>query len=146
MGKPIVPVICLVIGMAFKIAISYTLTAIPEINVIGSALGTVTAYFVAAMLELIYIKKAMNMKLSVKTFFIKPLIIVLIMFISVKLSYSFMVGMLGNTLSTVVSIAIGGIIYIIFTIALGGIRKKELLSMPKGDKVYKVLKKLKLMK
>ncbi|MFR0019402.1 putative polysaccharide biosynthesis protein [Paraclostridium bifermentans] len=146
MGKPIVPVICLVIGMAFKIAISYTLTAIPEINVIGSALGTVTAYFVAAMLELIYIKKAMNMRLSVKTFFIKPLIIVLIMFISVKLSYSFMVGMLGNTLSTVVSIAIGGIIYIIFTIALGGIRKKELLSMPKGDKVYKVLKKLKLMK
>ena len=146
MGKPIVPVICLVIGMAFKIAISYTLTAIPEINVIGSALGTVTAYFVAAMLELIYIKKAMNMKLSVKTFFIKPLIIVLIMFISVKLSYSFMVGMLGNTLSTVVSIAIGGIIYIIFTIALGGIRKKELLSMPKGDKVYKVLKKIKLMK
>ncbi|MBZ6007030.1 polysaccharide biosynthesis protein [Paraclostridium bifermentans] len=146
MGKPMVPVICLVIGMAFKIAISYTLTAIPEINVIGSALGTVTAYFVAAMLELIYIKKAMNMRLSVKTFFIKPLIIVLIMFISVKLSYSFMVGMLGNTLSTVVSIAIGGIIYIIFTIALGGIRKKELLSMPKGDKVYKVLKKLKLMK
>lgn len=146
MGKPMVPVFCLVIGMAFKIAISYTLTAIPEINVIGSALGTVTAYFVAAMLELIYIKKAMNMRLSVKTFFIKPLIIVLIMFISVKLSYSFMVGMLGNTLSTVVSIAIGGIIYIIFTIALGGIRKKELLSMPKGDKVYKVLKKLKLMK
>ena len=146
MGKPIVPVICLVIGMVFKIAISYTLTAIPEINVIGSALGTVTAYFVAAMLELIYIKKAMNMRLSVKTFFIKPLIIVLIMFISVKLSYSFMIGMLGNTLSTAVSIAIGGIIYIIFTIALGGIRKKELLSMPKGDKVYKVLKKLKLMK
>ena len=41
MGKPMVPVIALVIGMIFKIVISYTLTAIPEINVLGSALGTV---------------------------------------------------------------------------------------------------------
>ena len=41
MGKPMIPVIALVIGMVFKIVISYTLTAIPEINVLGSALGTV---------------------------------------------------------------------------------------------------------
>ncbi|GAA0700379.1 polysaccharide biosynthesis protein [Paraclostridium ghonii] len=146
MGKPMVPVFCLVIGMACKIVISYTLTAIPEINVIGSALGTVTAYFVAAMLELNYIKKAMRMRLSVKTFFIKPLIIVLIMFVSVKLSYGIMIGMLGNTLSTLISMAIGGIVYLIATIGLGGIKKDELLNMPKGDKVYKVLRKLKLMK
>lgn len=146
MGKPMVPVFCLVIGMAFKIVISYTLTAIPEINVIGSALGTVTAYFVAAMLELNYIKKAMRMRLSVKTFFIKPLIIVLIMFVTVKLSYGIMIGMLGNTLSTLISMVIGGIVYVISTIGLGGIKKDELLNMPKGDKVYKVLRKLKLMK
>lgn len=146
MGKPMVPVFCLVIGMACKIVISYTLTAIPEINVIGSALGTVTAYFVAAMLELNYIKKAMRMRLSVKTFFIKPLIIVLIMFVSVKLSYGIMIGMLGNTLSTLISMTIGGIVYVIATIGLGGIKKDELLNMPKGDKVYKVLRKLKLMK
>ena len=63
MGKPMIPVICLAIGMIFKVVISYTLTAIPQINVIGSALGTVTAYFVAAILELIYIKKAIKMKL-----------------------------------------------------------------------------------
>lgn len=146
MGKPMVPVFCLVIGMACKIVISYTLTAIPEINVIGSALGTVTAYFVAAMLELNYIKKAMRMRLSVKTFFIKPLIIVFIMFVSVKLSYGIMIGMLGNTLSTLISMIIGGIVYVIATIGLGGIKKDELLNMPKGDKVYKVLRKLKLMK
>ena len=141
-----VPFICLVLGIASKIVISYTLTAIPEINVIGSALRTVTAYFLAAILELIYIKKAMNMKLPIKTFFIKPLIIVLIMFISVKLSYGFMIGIMGNALTTLVSIAIGIIVYVISTIVLGGIRKNEILSIPKGDRIYKVLRKLKLMK
>ncbi|WP_270647004.1 putative polysaccharide biosynthesis protein [Paeniclostridium hominis] len=146
MGKPMVPVICLVIGMVFKVVISYTLTAIPQINVIGSALGTLTAYFVASMLELIYIKKAMKMKLSKMEIFIKPLLIVITMFIVVKLSFTFIIGILGNTLSTILAIAIGAIVYILATFTLGGIKKEELLSMPKGDKVYKVLRKLKIMK
>ncbi|MEF9992110.1 MAG: polysaccharide biosynthesis C-terminal domain-containing protein, partial [Peptostreptococcaceae bacterium] len=146
MGKPMVPVICLAIGMIFKIGISYTLTAIPQINVIGSALGTVIAYFVAATLELIYIKKAMKMNLSKKQIFIKPLIIVTTMFIAVKLSFGLIIGILGNTLSTIIAIAIGAIVYVVATFTLGGIKKEELLNMPKGDKVYKVLRKLKLMK
>ena len=146
MGKPMVPVICLVIGMVFKVVISYTLTAIPQINVIGSALGTLTAYFVASMLELIYIKRAMKMKLSKMEFFINPLLIVITMFIAVKLSFTFIIGILGNTLSTILAIAIGAIVYILATFTLGGIKKEELLSMSKGDKVYKVLRKLKIMK
>ncbi len=145
MGKPMIPVICLVIGMAFKVVISYTLTAIPQINVIGSALGTVIAYFVAGTLELIYIKKAMRMKLSIKEFFIKPIIIVTTMFLIVKLSFGFMIGILGNTMATTLSIAIGAIVYVMATFVLGGIKKDELLSIPKGDKLYKILRKLKLM-
>ena len=42
-----IPVIALVVGMIFKIVISYTLTAIPSINIIGSGIGTVSAYVVA---------------------------------------------------------------------------------------------------
>lgn len=146
MGKPMIPVICLAIGMIFKVVISYTLTAIPQINVIGSALGTVTAYFVAAILELIYIKKAIKMKLSIKQFVIVPLVIVNIMFLSVKLSFGLTIEALGNNLSTVISICVGGVIYLIATLALGGIDKEELMNIPKGDKLYKVLRNLKLMK
>src|SRR3712207_1931849 len=133
MGKPMIPVICLAIGMIFKVVISYTLTAIPQINVIGSALGTVTAYFVAAILELIYIKKAIKMKLSIKQFVIVPLVIVNIMFLSVKLSFGLTIEALGNNLSTVISICVGGVIYLIATFALGGIDKEELLNIPKGE-------------
>lgn len=64
MGKPIVPVIALCVGMLCKIVISYTLTGIPDINVLGSAFGTVTAYFVAAMINLLYVKKHMNVNFS----------------------------------------------------------------------------------
>ncbi|MGL5314834.1 MAG: putative polysaccharide biosynthesis protein [Peptostreptococcaceae bacterium] len=146
MGKPMIPVIALVAGMAFKIGISYTLTVMPEINVLGSALGTVTAYFVAALIEIVYITKAMNMKFPIKEFVIRPLITVLTMFIVVKLGYGALEGSLGNSLATVISIGAGAVVYGVVLIFIGGIRKEEIMTMPKGDKIYKLLKKLNLMK
>ncbi|EPZ53493.1 stage V sporulation B domain protein [[Clostridium] sordellii ATCC 9714] len=68
------------------------------------------------------------------------------MFLSVKLSFGLTIEALGNNLSTVISICVGGVIYLIATLALGGIDKEELLNIPKGDKLYKVLRNLKLMK
>ena len=53
MGKPMIPVIALAIGMLFKIVISYVVTGIPSINVIGSGLGTLAAYFVASGIEFV---------------------------------------------------------------------------------------------
>lgn len=142
MGKPMIPVIALAVGMVFKVVISYTLTGIYDINVIGSALGTVVAYFIAAMINLIYVKKVMNIKFSKKEFFIKPLITVTTMFVVVKLSYGLVSKLLGNNIATLISIVIGGIVYVIVLLGLGGIRKEEILTMPKGEKIYKILKKL----
>lgn len=146
MGKPMIPVIALAVGMVFKVVISYTLTGIYDINVIGSALGTVVAYFIAAMINLIYVKKAMNIKFSKKEFFIKPLITVTTMFVVVKLSYGLVSKLLGNNIATLISIVIGGIVYGIVLLGLGGIRKEEILTMPKGEKIYKILKKLNFMR
>ena len=146
MGKPMVPVIALCVGMVFKIVISYTLTVMPEINVLGSALGTVTAYFIAAMIEIIYVRKAMNIKFPIKEFVIRPLITVLSMFIVVKLGYGLLEGILGNSLATVISIGVGAIVYGVVLILIGGIKKEEIMTMPKGEKLYTILKKLNLMK
>ena len=146
MGKPMVPVTALIIGMISKVAISYTLTVRPEINVLGSALGTVAAYMIAAGFEIHYVKKSMGVKFSKKEFVIKPLITVITMFIVVKLGYGLIEPMLGNTIATIISIAIGGITYIVVLLGIGGIRKDEMLTMPKGAKLYNMLKKLKLMR
>ncbi len=146
MGKPMIPVIALVVGMLFKIVISYTLTAIPSINVLGSAIGTVSAYLIAVLIELVCIKKAMGVKFPLKEFVIKPLITVITMFIAVKLSYGFIAAIVGGKLATLISIAIGGVVYGLVLIGIGGIKKEELLTMPKGDKLYKILRKLNLMK
>ena len=144
MGKPMVPVMALLVGMLFKVVISYTLTGIASVNIIGSGIGTVSAYAVASIIEFIYIKKHMQLKLSPKEFIIKPLLTVITMFVVVKLSYGVTVGFLGNALATLISISIGGIVYGL--VLIGGITKEELMSMPKGEKIYSILRKFKLMK
>ena len=146
MGKPMVPVMALLVGMLFKVVISYTLTGIASVNIIGSGIGTVSAYAVASIIEFIYIKKHMQLKLSPKEFIIKPLLTVITMFVVVKLSYGVTVGFLGNALATLISISIGGFVYGLVLLGIGGITKEELMSMPKGEKIYSILRKFKLMK
>ena len=86
------------------------------------------------------------MKFSKKEFLIKPLLTVITMFVVVKISYALAFKVLAsNTLSTLISIMIGGIVYVIVLLAIGGMRKEEILLMPKGEKIYRMLKKLKLM-
>jgi stage V sporulation protein B len=88
----------------------------------------------------------MGVKFPIKEFVIKPLITVITMFIAVKLSYGFIAAIVGGKLATLISIAIGGVVYGLVLIGIGGIKKEELLTMPKGDKLYKILRKLNLMK
>ena len=145
-GKPMVPVIGLLIGIVFKIGLTYTLTAMPEINIYGAAIGTVVAYLIAVVFELWYIRKHVGVKFPIKDIFIKPISMVVIMGVVVKLSYVLLVGMIGGKLSTVVSIGIGALIYLVVVFALGGITKDELIKLPKGEKVYKLLNKIKIMK
>lgn len=134
--------------MLFKIIISYSLTVIPEINVKGSGLGTVTAYAVASFIELYFVKKYMGVKFGKKEFIIKPLLTVATMFASVKLSYTLIANILGlgNTIGTIISIVIGAIVYVFVLLGLGGISKDEMLMLPKGNKIYSFLRKRNIMR
>lgn len=146
MGKPMIPVIALLVGMGSKVIISYILTAMPEINILGSAIGTVSAYLIAVIFELMYLVNIMKIKFPIKEFFIKPLITVLTMFFVVKLSYYGISLVLGGKIATVLSILVGATVYGVVIILIGGIKKEEVLTMPKGEKIYKILRKLNLMK
>ncbi|MGL5329968.1 MAG: putative polysaccharide biosynthesis protein, partial [Peptostreptococcaceae bacterium] len=64
----------------------------------------------------------------------------------VKLSYMLVSGFLGNSISTVISIAIGAVVYGLVLLGIGGINKEEILLLPKGEKLYKVLRKLNLVR
>ena len=145
LGKPDIPVRNLVIGAVFKFMVTYVLTGIPELNVKGAAIGTVIAYLIAFLLNLIAIKKETKAIFPVDEFLIRPLLSVGTMGLVVYILYGQLYKFLGNSISTIVSIAIGGLVYGIMLLKTRTIVQEDFDLLPGGKKLAEVLHKLRLM-
>ncbi len=146
LGKPIIPAINLFIGAGVKVILSYTLTAIPSINIHGAAISTVVAFAIAALLDLIFVIKYSKVRLSFKNIFLKPFLSALGMSIAAIFTYSGLINILGNRFSTIIAIGMGGLVYAILLIITGSITSEDLSLIPKGKKLGNKLDKFNLMK
>lgn len=146
LGRPLVPVVNLAIGAGVKVFLTYTLTGIKEINVKGAAISTVAAYFIAALLDLISIRKYTRLKFNIKEIFIKPLMASIGMSLVGKIIYVSFINTIGDKLSTIIAIIIAAISYFILLIVTGSLTYEDFNLLPKGDKIANKLIKLKLIK
>jgi len=146
LGKPHIPVVNLLIGAGFKLVITYVLTGIPQFNVKGAAVGTVFAYFIAYMLNMLSVKKETGVTFGFADFFLKPVLSAGTMGIIVLITYRQLVSYLGNSLTTVLAIGIGGLVYVIMLFKTSAITSEDLEVMPKGEKIINILVKLKLLR
>lgn len=136
-GKQMIPVRNLFIGSLFKIVITYVLTGIPSVNVKGAAAGTVCAYFIASMLNLMAVKKYTGTKINASLTYIKPAVSAIGMGAAVFAVYRLvmMTGIAGNSIATVLAIGCGVVVYAVLIFALNGITEEELYMLPKGKKI-----------
>lgn len=143
LGQPLIPAINLFIGAVVKTLLTYTLTVIPSVNIYGAAFSTVVAYGIAFVLNLIAVIKYSEIKFNFEYVFKKPLISAMGMGIVVKLVHTLVGGFLRNSLATLISIGIGGIVYIVLLLFTGALSDEDLKLLPKGDKLSNVLNKIK---
>ncbi|WP_026477293.1 putative polysaccharide biosynthesis protein [Alkaliphilus transvaalensis] len=146
LGKPFIPVRNLMIGAVVKFVLTYVLTGIPALNVKGAALGTVAAYLVAALLNFIEVKRRTEAKFNIVQFIVKPVVSVALMAAVVSASYMVLNPMIGNKLSTALSIGVGAAVYGIVLLVSGAITQEDFELLPKGQKIAKVLRKTGLLK
>lgn len=140
LGKPFVPVKNLFFGAIIKLILSYILIGIPEINVRGAAIATVVGYGLASILNVIYILRHTNIKFDIISVLIKPVVSVGVMTVVVKYMYQILNINLGNNISTLVSVMIGAIIYIIMLLVTRVITEEDFQLMPGGQKLYRMVK------
>ena len=144
-GKQMIPVRNLFIGVVMKFIVTWTLTAIPAINVLGAAIGTVVAYFIAATLDVMALKKYTAVKFSANMIFVKPLISAAVMgavaVVCYKLIYA---GTGSNGISTVISILVAIAVYGIMILKTKAVTREEVSNMPMGTKLVRICDKLKL--
>ena len=144
-GKQHLPVINLCIGVVVKCIVTWTLTAVPFINVKGAAIGSATAYLIAMTLDIIAIRKYSGVRFPLGLTIIKPLISALVMGAVVVLVYMGLNSLLGsNGTATLAAIFVGVIAYGLMVLRTKTIRREELLDVSFGRKLVSICDKLRL--
>lgn len=141
-GRVDLPVKLMSIGVIIKVVLNYTMVGIPEINIQGAGTGTLVCYAFISIAALYFLCKETHVVPNFVSVFIKPLIAAGFCAVSAFLSYQLLgkIG-LGGRMSTIVALAFAVLVYVVALFCLKAITKEDVLMLPKGQKIAKILEK-----
>lgn len=119
MGKTILPVVNLTLGALLKFFLNYILTAMPNIGIVGAALGTVGGFALSSYLNYIFIRYYTNWRPSYRNLLLRPGIAVTIMGAGVYYIYRHLTISMAESTATLTSVLAGALIYAIVLIQTG---------------------------
>lgn len=134
-----IPVINAVISLVAHIGIYYVMLMVFENKVFAVIFANLFFAVMMCVLNLIALKKYSSYKQEYKKTYVAPFISSFIMGGIVYLVNRILTPVMGNSITCIVSIIIGVIIYGISIILFKGISKEEIGSLPMGGKLVKIL-------
>lgn len=115
-----------------------------RLGIYGVVIGDITFAALVCILNAFSIKKYMDYKHDFIAIFVKPFIAAAFMGLFALGSYWLFYKFTNNIVATIVAIAIAVIVYGILLIKIKAIVEEEILDLPKGAMLVRVLKKVKL--
>lgn len=146
LGKMYTPALALLIGCVIKIGLNLVLITNPNINIYGAVISSFICQFVVFMIVYITMKRNIKVKFEPMKHIVKPLLAGLIMGAVIFFINYLFSGVIRNSILTIINIMIGAVVYLISVFALKILSKDEILMLPKGEKIYNLLVKLKFYK
>ncbi len=143
-GKMNYPVISLIVGGAVKLATNYVLVGIKSIGIMGAPIGTTLCYAVMTAMNFAYMRKVLPFKVPLIRLTIKPLFAGLAMGFFAYYSQMMLASVLGDRLATILSIILAAGVYGLVLLLVGGIKESDVMLLPKGATIVRILKKLHL--
>ncbi len=151
-GKNRIPAWNLLIGAISNGFLNYYLTAQANIGIKGAAFGTVIGFAVAAVLNIIFVRKYTHFKFKFSEILLKPLIAVSIMGIVVYQGFNSLNKYLAIVteynlqIATFAIVFLAVIIYFILLLLLNEISYNDIILLPAGEKIAEKLKKIGLVR
>ena len=136
----------MIAGGVVKVVMNYILVGNPEINIHGAPISTLCCYLTICVLNLFFVWKYSPQKPRYIQLFVKPVFASAVMgaaawavcgLVSRVLSGHSAYGV--NALATFCGILAGVVVYGILVIALRILRAEDVKSLPKGEKIAKLL-------
>ncbi|EEG76626.1 putative polysaccharide biosynthesis protein [Dethiobacter alkaliphilus] len=154
LGRTMDPVITLFWGALIKTGLTWYLTASPQLHIRGAALATVIGFGIAAILNVQRVQRLADMPLRPVETLLKPLVAsvgmavaVLSIYSNFDLLHSFLSPSAAEKGVTLVAIIVGALAYAVLLFLLGGIRREDLLLLPKiGEPLVRLAEKFHLLR
>ena len=146
LNKANIPAIALLIGCIFKFILNIILISNPNINVYGAEISSFVCQLIAFLISFTALKRRLNIKLKFTDKILKPVFASAVMGMSTFGIYYFMHNRLSDTLATIISITFAIIIYILCLLFTKTLTKEDFKMIPFGEKMYKLLVRMKIYK
>lgn len=145
-GKVHIPAIALAIGAVVKLVMNIVLISNPAINILGAVISSIVCQVILFAICMYYLNKEIRLQISFKNHIFKPIFASGIMGVIVYLAYKLLISTLGNSISTIIAIFIGVVVYLALVLATKMLTKEDIYMIPFGTKIYGLLVKLKIYK
>ena len=139
-GRADLPLKILSVGMVIKVLLNYILVGIPEVNIQGAGIGTLACYIFIFSFAVRSLCKRARVSLNFVNILIKPFIAGLICAFSAVLCHNLISNFINYKVSTILSIFVSAIVYLVVIILLKPLTKEELESTEKIKKILKIFK------
>ena len=145
-GRVDMPLKLMSIGMVIKILLNYTLVGIPTINIQGAAVGSLVAYLFVTVVGLYFLCRETKTVPDFMQILIKPLVGAAVCVFLAWLLYNSISSVISPRISIILVVVFTAIIYLFSLVFLRVISRKELMMLPKGEKIAKLLEKIHIMR
>ena len=131
MKKQWVPMATLLAGVCVKIFLNYTLIAIPQINIYGASLASITCYTISMLPNLYFVHKYTGLKAEPVSIFLKPTLASALMGALVMLLSRWLPS---GRLWTILIVLVGIAAYAGFALLTGAVQKSDLAPLLRRGK------------
>lgn len=145
-GRMDVPLKLFAAGMLIKIVVNYVLVGIPAINIQGANIGSIVCYGFVTVAALFVLCRETGIVPDFVSIFVKPLIAGIICGAAAYFSEILFDFVFRQRIATILAVAAAVIVYVIALLMLKAIKREDILQMPKGNKIVKLLEKRRLIR
>ncbi len=141
------PIISMIAGATVKILSSWFLIGNDNIRMYGAPIGSLLCYITIVIFNFYFVAKHIGFIPSFRKVFLKPLFASVLCAGSALGAYKLLEGFIGTgRILTVISVMVAAVVYLFAILLIGAVTKDDFDIIPKGEKIYSLLKKTRLVK
>lgn len=137
------PIISMVVGAVVKLLGNAIL--LPQIGMIGASISTVMCYLVAASLNVYFTLKHVGKLPDIINTFVKPILCAAVSIALALATQLLLTMVVASKFIILVSIFVAVLSYLVLVLKTKTVTEEEILLLPKGEKLCKLLKKSRIL-